>query len=81
MIINRVADTVVYVMRLNYTHKVDADFISSLIHEKKLDNVSIVVNGENLADKSYGSRGSHRYSSYGYSYLEKSKKKSWWKIW
>lgn len=79
LIVNRVADTVVYVMRLNYTHKADAEFISSLIAEKKLDNVSIVVNGENMSGKTYGSRGSHRYSSYGYSYIDKSKKKSWWK--
>ena len=81
MIVNRVADSVVYVMRLRYTHKADADFIASLVKDKKLDNVSIVVNGENMSDKSYGSRGSHRYSSYGYSYIEKSRKKSWWKKW
>lgn len=81
MIVNRVADSVVYVTRLNYTHKADADFIASLIADKKLENVSIVVNGENLEKKSYGSRGSHRYSSYGYSCLDTSKKKSWWKIW
>ena len=81
MIVNRVADSVVYVMRLNYTHKADAEFIASLVNDKKLENVSIVVNGENMGNKSYGSRGSHRYSSYGYSYLDKPKKKSWWKIW
>lgn len=80
MIVNRVADTVVYVTRLNYTHKADAEFIASLIADKKLENVSIVVNGENMNGKTYGSRGSHRYSSYGYSYLDESKKK-WWKIW
>lgn len=83
MIVNRVADSVVYVMRLNYTHKADAEFIASLVKDKKLHNVSIVVNGENLSTKSYGSRGSHRYSNYGYySYVDNSKKKnSWWKKW
>ena len=81
MIVNRVADTVVYVTRLNYTHKADAEFIASLIADKKLENVSIVVNGESMNGKSYGSRGSHRYSSYGYSYLDTKNKKHWWKIW
>ena len=74
MIISRVADIVAYVVRLDYTHKADANFIKSIVDEKKLDNVSIVVNAEDLKKKSYGSYGSYygsgRYSSYGYSYSE-----------
>ena len=82
VIVSRVVDTVLYVMRLNYTHKADAEFIASLVDDKKLRNVSIVVNGENLSAKTYGTRGSHRYSSYGYSYLDSKKKKNaWWKKW
>lgn len=70
LIISRVADIVAYVVRLGYTHKTDADFIASLVREKKLENVNIVVNGDDLTNKTYGSRGSNRYSSYGYSYLD-----------
>ena len=81
MIISRVADTVAYVVRLDYTHKADAKFITSLIQEKKLENVTIVVNGEDVDSGgysysySYGSRGNGRYSSYGYTYIDEHKKK------
>lgn len=75
LIISRVSDIVAYVVRLDYTHKADARFIMSLVAEKKLDNLSIVVNAEDLKKKNYGSYygshygsyyGSGRYSSYGY---------------
>ena len=76
MIVSRVADAVAYVVRLDFTHKADATFISSLIKEKKLENVAIVVNGEDLEKKTYSSsRGSSRYSSYGYTYTDELKKK------
>lgn len=86
MIISRVADTVAYVVRLDYTHKADAKFITSLIQEKKLENVTIVVNGEDVDSGgysysySYGSRGSGRYSSYGYTYIDEHKKKKRFKF-
>lgn len=75
MIVNRVADLVAYVTRLHYTHKTDTDFIKSLVNEGKLQNVAIVVNGDDLKKKSYGTRGSNRYSSYGYSYIDDNNKK------
>lgn len=80
LIVSRVADTVAYVLRLKYTHKADAEFITSLIEDKKLENVTIVVNGEDIEGKTYGSRGSNRYSSYGYSYLDGQKKKKRFKL-
>ena len=67
MIINRVADAVAYVVRVNYTHKADANFIKLLINEKKLDNVSIVVNGEEMKKGGYSAYGYGRYTSYEYS--------------
>ena len=67
MIINRVADVVAYVMRVGYTHKTDADFVKTIVKEKKLENVSIVVNADNLQKKAYRSYGGTRYSTYGYS--------------
>ena len=75
MIVNRVADVVAYVTRLHYTHKADAAFVTSLVNEGKLHNVAIVVNGDDLKKKSYGMRGSNRYSSYGYSYIDDNNKK------
>ena len=66
MIINRVADVVAYVMRVGYTHKVDADFVNAIVKEKKLENVSIVVNADSLKKKAYRSYGGVRYSTYGY---------------
>ena len=67
MIINRVADAVAYVVRVNYTHKADANFIKLLINEKKLDNVSIVVNGEEMKKGGYSAYGYGRYTSFEYS--------------
>ena len=76
LIVNRVADLVAYVVRVGYSHKSDAAFITSLVNEKKLENVAVVVNGDDLTKKPFGSRGSNRYSSYGYSYLDAEKEKN-----
>lgn len=68
LITSRIADTVAYVVRLDYTHKADAKFIESLVAEKKLENVAIVVNGEKVNQNTYGyGRYGRRYSNYGYS--------------
>ena len=67
LIVHRVADIVAYVVRLNYTHKADAAYIKSLVAENKLGNVALVVNGDDLSRKTYGSRGSNRYSYVDYS--------------
>ncbi|MBR4967220.1 MAG: polysaccharide biosynthesis tyrosine autokinase [Bacteroidaceae bacterium] len=75
MIASRVADIVAYVVRIGYTHKADAKFIESLIKEKKFENLALVVNGDDLNRKTYGSQGSNRYSTYGYSYLDESRRK------
>ena len=75
MIVNRVADIVAYVVRIGYTQKVDAKFIESVIKEKKLENVAIVANGEDLSKKAYGAQGSNRYSTYGYTYIDDLKSK------
>ena len=67
MIINRVADVVAYVVRVGYTYKADANFIKSLVAEKKLENVSIVVNGDDVKKNGYSTHGYGRYTSYDYS--------------
>ena len=68
LILSRVADVVVYVVRLNYTGKYDLTFFDGLVKEGKLENVSVVVNGDEMAKKNrygYGGYG-RRYVGYGY---------------
>lgn len=80
MIISRVADVVAYVARLDYTQKADIKYLNNIVAEGKLENVSLVVNGEDVKKKMYGyvstRRGSNRYVGYGYiSNEEQAKKK------
>lgn len=85
MILSRVADAVVYVVRLGHTNNYDLDYLRSLVDEGKLENVSVVVNGDDISRKKsyyhygYGSY-KNRYMGYGYyggysSDLEKTAKK------
>jgi capsular exopolysaccharide synthesis family protein len=67
MIINRVADVVAYVVRVHYTHKADAGFIKALVNEKKLDNVSIIVNADEMKKGAYSAYGFGRYTTFDYS--------------
>ena len=66
LIASRVADVVVYVLRLDYSHAEDVAFLNTLVADGKLENVSVVINAEDYKKKSR--RGSRRYSGYGYSY-------------
>lgn len=66
LIASRVADAVVYVLRLNYSHAEDVVFLNSLIAEGKLENVSVVINAEER--KSSSRRGYRRYVNYAYDY-------------
>ena len=80
MIISRVADVVAYVARLDFTQKADIKYLNNIVAEGKLENVSLVVNGEDVKKKMYGyvstRRGSNRYVGYGYiSNEEQAKKK------
>lgn len=71
MIISRVADAVAYVARLDYTQKTDIKYLNSIVAEGKLENVSLVMNGEDWKKKMYGYVGSRkggRYGGYGYGY-------------
>jgi capsular exopolysaccharide synthesis family protein len=43
LILSRVADAVVYVVRLGHTHKYDLDFLGGLVSDGKLENVSVAV--------------------------------------
>ena len=69
MIISRVADAVVYVARVDYTKKADFGYLNSIVADGKLENVSLVINGEDTKKKMYGyvssRKGSNRYVGYG----------------
>lgn len=64
--ISRVADTTVYVCRADYTPKESFKYINTLAEEKKLPNMSIVINGIDMSKKKYGYYyGYGRYGKYG----------------
>ena len=70
LIISRVVDVSLYVMRYDYTQKADLKYLNEIVTSGKLENVSLVLNGEDFNKKMYGyvrsSRGSNKYSGYGY---------------
>ena len=66
LIASRVADAVVYVLRLNYSHSEDVRFLNTLIAEGKFENVSVVINAEER--KGSTRLGYRRYAGYGYGY-------------
>lgn len=68
MIVSRVVDAVVYVLRVNYSNKEDIEYVTSLVAEGKLENASVVINGEDIKRKKYSSGygRSKRYVGYGY---------------
>lgn len=78
LILSRVADAVVYVSRIDYTDKDAFEFLNDLVNDGKLQNVSLVVNGEDLSKRNRGygyyNKYSNGYSSYGY-YSPDEKKK------
>lgn len=64
--IARVADLTVYTCRADYTPKSSFAFINSLSMENKLPNMTIVINGIDMAKKKYGYYyGYGKYGKYG----------------
>ena len=64
--IGRVADATVYMCRADYTPKASFGLINALAAEKKLPNMSIVINGIDMSKKKYGYYyGYGRYGKYG----------------
>lgn len=64
--IGRVADATVYMCRADYTPKESFGLINSLAKEKKLPNISIVINGIDMSKKKHGYYyGYGRYGKYG----------------
>ncbi len=64
--ISRVANLTVYMCRADYTAKSSFDLVNNLASEKKLPNVSVVINGIDMSKKKYGySYGYGKYGKYG----------------
>ena len=68
------ADLVLYSLRANHTDKKLAPFINSLVNDKKVHNIGVVLNGIKVGANSYykygyGYRYSYQYKyNYGYGY-------------
>jgi len=69
MQIAQYADMFLYVVRANYLEKKLLQIGQTLYNEKKLNNMSMILNGSDL-EKGYG---------YGYGYGEEEEKIAWWK--
>ena len=64
--LGRIANATVYVCRADYTQKSSFGLINGLAYEKKLPNMSIVLNGVDLSKKKYGYYyGYGKYGKYG----------------
>lgn len=78
LILGRVADAAVYVVRVKYTQKADLEYLERIASDGKLKNVSLVVNADdmNVSGSRYGSKR-RRYGSsyYGYGYSPDSSRK------
>jgi len=79
LLIAKYADAFVYVVRANYLDKSFLPLIESYYRQKRLPNMSVVLN-DTLIRKTYGyGYGSYGYGAYGYGYGEVKKEKKWWK--
>ena len=66
MALGRISNATVYVCRADFTQKASFGLINSLSMEKKLPNMSIVLNGVDLSKKKYGYYyGYGKYGKYG----------------
>ena len=66
LIISRVTDATVYICRADYTPKSNLELANTLSKEGKLKNLSIVLNGIDMAKKKYGYYyGYGKYGKYG----------------
>ncbi|ARN77757.1 hypothetical protein BST97_06960 [Nonlabens spongiae] len=62
-LINKYADVTMYVTRANYTDKVLLNYLQETIDDKKLENVSIVVNDVKVSNFGYGRKYTYEYSN------------------
>lgn len=64
--IGRIANATIYMCRADFTPKASFNFINQLAAEKKMPNISIVINGIDMSKKKYGYYyGYGNYGKYG----------------
>lgn len=84
LLLGRLADCALYVVRFGYTLKGHLEIIEDIYKEQKLPRPAIVFNGVK-ANSSYGYGQKYGYGygyGYGYSYgYYDDDKKPWWKFW
>lgn len=66
ILINKYADSTLYVVRAGYTDKKLLDFLNDSIREGKLKNIAVIINSVNTANYGYGNK-------YGYTYGQRKK--------
>ena len=66
ILINKYADSTLYVIRAGYTDKKILDFLNDSIREGKLKNIAVIINNVNTANFGYGNK-------YGYTYGQRKK--------
>jgi capsular exopolysaccharide synthesis family protein len=71
LLLNRLADMCIYVARQDYTTKNACDLINDMYNTKKLNNMSVVLNGIDEAASTYGYNKytKYRYNRYRYNYI------------
>lgn len=73
------ADLTLYVVRQGYTHKSQLQIVDDLYHDRKMEQLTILINDINPnSNREYG----YGYGgSYGNGYYNDDAKKPWWKLW
>jgi Mrp family chromosome partitioning ATPase len=71
------ADYPIYILRANFSRKMFINQINKLIHENKVNNLSVILNGVEMSRIKYGYGYGYSYGygygygySYGYGYYE-----------
>ena len=67
-IANRIADITIFVIRAGKLDRRQLPDIESLYQEKKLNNMTLVLNGVDLSHRGYGYGYGYGYGHYGYGY-------------
>ncbi|PHS61906.1 MAG: tyrosine protein kinase [Flavobacterium sp.] len=68
ILINKYADSTLYVVRAGYTEKKLLEFLNDSIKEGKLNNIAVIINYVDTANYGYGNK-------YGYTYGQRKKSK------
>ncbi len=77
LLMGRLADSSLYIVRYAYSKKASLQLIEDLQRQEKLPRLSVILNGVK-ANGGYGQQYGYGYG-YGYGYYEESAKKKWWR--